>query len=235
MLYRSWREGRSDIEGFAEDYACLAQGLLDLYEASFEVRWLQWAERLQARMDELFWDADAGGYFDSRADDPTIIVRLKEDYDGAEPAPSSVAALNLLRLSWMLGPMNGGSTESDYADRARKCFLAFAGQWKRAAHALPQMLCAVELALEAPRTVVFAGDPRADDFGALAAVAHEHLGPRRTLLAADGAEAQRWLAERMPYLAEMRPIEGKATAYVCEQFTCRRPVTEPAELRKLLS
>ena len=233
-LYRSWRDGRSDIDGFAEDYACLIQGLLDLYEASFEIRWLRWAERLQAKMDELFWDAGAGGYFDSRANDPTIIVRLKEDYDGAEPAPSSVAAMNLLRLSWMLEQESESSAGPGYADRARKCFLAFTGQWKRAPHALPQMLSAVELALEAPRTIVFSGDPQADDFAALAAVVHERLGPRRALLAADGGEAQRWLAERMPYLADMKPVGGRATAYVCEQFTCRRPVSDPAELRKLL-
>ena len=102
-LFRSWREGRSDIPGFAEDYAYLIQGLLDLYEAGFEIRWLQWAVKLQARMDTLFWDPEQGGYFNSRADDPSVIVRLKEDYDGAEPAPNSVAAMNLIRLDWMLG------------------------------------------------------------------------------------------------------------------------------------
>ncbi len=102
-LYRSWREGRSAIEGFTEDYAYLIQGLLDLYEAGFEIRWLQWAEKLQAKMNQCFWDSERGGYFNSRADDLTVIVRLKEDYDGAEPAPNSVAAMNLMRLEWMVG------------------------------------------------------------------------------------------------------------------------------------
>ena len=239
-LYRSHREGRSDIPGFAEDYAYLIQGLLDLYEASFDISWLQWAERLQTTMDGLFWDARAGGYFNSRADDPTIIARLKEDYDGAEPAPVSVAVGNLLRLAWMVGDAaeDGGRRTKigpGYRERALRCFEATRGQWLRAPQALPQLLGVREWALAPPRTVVLAGDPRAGDFAALAAVVHERLGPRRALLAADGGAGQRWLAARRPYLAEMAPLQGRATAYVCENFTCRAPVTEPAALRRLLA
>jgi hypothetical protein len=234
VLYRSHREGRSDIPGFAEDYAYLVQGLLDLYEASFDLRWLQWADRLQSKMDDLFWDAAAGGYFNSRADDPAIIARMKEDYDGAEPAPGSVAAMNLLRLEAMIGGGNPNSHESGHRMRALKTIEALRGQWERAPQALPQLLCALELARQPPRTVVLAGDPQADDFRALMAMLHERLGPRRALLAADGGEGQRWLAGRVPYVAEMKPRDGRATAYVCEDFTCRQPVTEPGELRRLL-
>jgi len=96
------------------------------------------------------------------------------------------------------------------------------------------MLGALELAWRPPRTVVLAGDPQADDFRALAATLHERLGLRRALLAADGGEGQRWLAARLPFLAEIKPLGGRATAYVCENFACRPPVTEPAELRRLL-
>jgi uncharacterized protein YyaL (SSP411 family) len=237
-LYRSYREGRGDIPGFAEDYAYLVQGLLDLYEVSFEIRWLQWAERLQAKMDELFWDAEAGGYFNSRADDPTIIARLKEDYDGAEPAPASVAAMNLLRLSSLLGEDHDtgkpAGPSMSRRERALRCIEALRRQWAAAPQALPQLLCALELARQPPRTVVIAGLPSADDFRALAAVLHERLGPRRAVLAADGGAGQAWLAERQPYLVEMKPRGGRAAAYVCEDFTCRPPVTEPAELRRLL-
>ncbi|MBI3887165.1 MAG: thioredoxin domain-containing protein [Opitutae bacterium] len=255
VLYRSWREGRSHIEGFAEDYAALIQGLLDLYEASFEHRWLEWALQLQAQMDARFWDEAQGGYFNSREDDPDLIVRLKENYDGAEPAPGSLAAMNLLRLDWMLGdgdaPPPGRSARSavsgapnrgegaaapaiSYHDRARRTVESLRVQWTKLAHALPQLLCALELALAAPRTVVLAGDPRRADFRALAAVLHEQLGPRRALLCADGGEGQRWLAQRMPYVAEMKPLGGRATAYVCEDFSCRQPVQDAAALRALL-
>jgi hypothetical protein len=244
-LYRSWREGRTGRPGFAEDYAYLIQGLLDLYEAGFEIRWLQWAEKLQAGMNELFWDAAAGGYFNSRADDPAVIIRLKEDYDGAEPAPNSVAALNLLRLGWMLEPgapptpaaKRGAVTAPPglpHRERALRTIAALRPQWSRVPQALPQMLCALELALTEPRTVVLAGEPAAEDFRALAAVVHEALGPRWALLAADGAEGQRWLAARRPDLAEMKPLAGRATAYVCENLACQAPVSDVPGLRRLL-
>ena len=230
LLYRSWREGRSNITGFAEDYAGLIQGLLDLYEAGFALHWLQWAVVLQEKMDGQFWDDVRGGYFNSRADDPMVIVRLKEDYDGAEPAANSVAAMNLVRLDWMVG--TPGST---YRAKALRTIEALRPQWTRVPHGLPQMLCAVELALAEPRTVVLAGDPLTADFQALAAVLPTAAGPRRACLGADGGAGQAWLAQRRPYLAEMKPVGGKATAYLCENYTCQQPVWEPEALRQLLN
>ncbi|MBP6507407.1 MAG: thioredoxin domain-containing protein [Opitutaceae bacterium] len=230
VLYRSWLDGRGATLAFAEDYAFLIQGLLDLYEAAFAVHWLQWAVELQAAMDREFWDEVGGGYFNSRADDASLVLRLKEDYDGAEPAPGSVAAMNLLRLEAMLGHESGA-----WRAQALRTIESLRPQWSKAPQALPQLLCAVELALEPPRHVVLAGDPAAADFRALAAVLQERLGPHRVLLAADGGAGQRWLAERAPWLAEMRPIHGRAAAYLCENFTCQSPVTEPAALRELLS
>ena len=99
MLFRNYREGRSAVEGFADDYAFLIQGLLDLYEASFDVGWLRWAIELQETQDRLFLDEERGGYFSGTGNDPSILLRMKEDNDSAEPAASSVAALNLLRLA----------------------------------------------------------------------------------------------------------------------------------------
>jgi uncharacterized protein YyaL (SSP411 family) len=250
LLDRSWRApaagsaggGRGTAGAFAEDYAYLVQALLDLYEASFEVRWLQWADKLQAKLDELFWDEERGGYFNSRADDPSIVLRLKEDYDGAEPAPSSVAAMNLLRLAAIFDTPGGLGTGDGirptrvvtYRERGRRTLEAFRPQWERAPHALPQMLCALELALESPRHVVIAGDPAAEDFRLLAAVLAEQLGPARAVLAADGGPGQRWLAGRAPWLAAMKPIAGRATAYVCEEFACQAPVSDAAALRRIL-
>jgi len=228
LLFRSWREGRGAAAGFAEDYAYFIQGLLDLYEASFSIRWLQWARHLQDTMDRLFWDDVGGGYFNSAGDDPHIVLRLKEDYDGAEPAPSSVAALNLLRLAAV-------DDDAGCRDRGRRTVEAFRARWSATPQAMPQLLCALELALEPPRHVVLAGDPAGADFQALAGVLHGALGPRRTLLAAEGGEGQAWLAQRAPWLAEMKPLGGRATAYVCEEFACRAPVTTPEELRKILA
>jgi uncharacterized protein YyaL (SSP411 family) len=244
VIFRAWREGRGATEGFAEDYAFLVQGLLDLYEASFDARWLQWAETLQEKMDELFFDTARGGYFNSRADDPNLVLRLREDYDGAEPAPGSVAALNLLRLAAMLH-------REEFRERGLRTIEAFRAQWLGAPYALPQMLCALELALQPPSQVVLAGDPKADDFQALAAVLHERLGLRRVLLCAgDGSGqagstgstsspqarlGQAWLEKRVPELAAMRPADGRARGYVCENFTCRQPVNNAAALRAMLA
>jgi hypothetical protein len=136
--------------------------------------------------------------------------------------------MNLLRLGAMLH-------DDALRQRGQRCIEAFRAQWSGTPHALPQMLCALELALEPPRHAVLAGDPGAADFQSLAAVLHERLGPRRVLLAADGGDGQRWLTARAPWLAEMRPAAGRATAYVCEGFSCRAPVSDPDELRGLLT
>ena len=222
VLYRSWRGGCSASEGFAEDYACFVQGLLDLYEATFDLRWLRWAERLQATMDRLFWDEAEGGYFSSAAGAWDIVVRLKEDYDGAEPAPSSVAAMNLFRLGALIGDQ---SAQANYRRRGVATVAALRAQWTCSPQGLPQLLCALELAFLPPRHVVLAGEPAAEDFRALAAVVHEKLGPRRTLVRADAT---------LPWTTPMEPLAGRAAAYVCEDYTCQLPVVEPAELRRVL-
>jgi uncharacterized protein YyaL (SSP411 family) len=219
--------------GFAEDYACLIQGLLDLYESTYDVHWLVWADRLQDGMDARFWDADRGGYFNSAAGAADIVVRLKEDYDGAEPAASSLAALNLLRLAGLLH-------QPERRERGRKTLAAFRTQWEASPQAMPQLLCAVELALEPPRHVVLTGEPGGADFEALAAVLHERLGPSRAVVALDAPDGARaWWTARAPWLAGLgraRPaVAGKgAVAYVCEEFTCRIPATSPSELRAIL-
>src|SRR5262249_40402668 len=99
LLYRNYRDGRSDVEGFADDYAFVIQGLLDLYEASFDVEWLKFALELQETQDRLFFDEKNGGYFSTSGKDESVFLRIKDDNDGAEPAASSVAAVNLLRLA----------------------------------------------------------------------------------------------------------------------------------------
>ncbi len=227
VLYRSWREGRGVTEGFAEDYAYLIQGLLDLYEASFELRWLQWAGQLQTAMDARFWDETRGGYFNSRAEDTAIVLRLKEDYDGAEPAPSSVAASNLLRLAAV-------SHDEALRQRGWRTIEAFRSQWRGTPHAMPEMLCAIAAALEPPRQVVLVGERGREDFQALAAVLAERLGPRRALLAVTDDADRRWFAESSPWMAERRAVDGRATAYVCEDFACQAPVTDASALRRLL-
>ena len=218
-LRRSWREGKVLETGFAEDYAFLIQGLLDLYEASFEISWLRWAVELQSIMDRLFWDEVEGGYFSSAAGDPHLLVRLKEDYDGAEPSANSVAALNLLRLSRMIG-------DEQAARKADRIFDLSSQTLERMPAAVPQMLVALRKSLNPGAQAVVAGIPGAPDTEALLAGVRRGFHPDRVLLLADGGEGQRWIAERVPSFASMKPVDGKAALYRCENFTCAAPVTE---------
>ncbi len=225
---RSWRSGAGSGPGFAEDYAFLIQAWLDLYEATFDFGWIRRAEKLQQAMDHQFWDPARGGYFNSAAGAADVVVRLKEDYDGAEPAASSVAALNLFRLSSLTG-------DDTLREQGRRTITAFRPRWEAAPHALPQLLCAFEAALEPPRHVVLTGDPQSAEFRALAAAVHEKLGPRRTLIALDATpDARAAFALRSPWLAAMGAADRRATAYVCEEFVCRAPARTPEELRSVL-
>ncbi len=219
-LRRNWRKGRVSESGFAEDYAFLIQGLLDLYEATFDIGWLQWAGELQSIMDRLFWDEGEGGYFGSAAGDPHLLVRMKEDYDGAEPSANSVAALNLIRLSRMLG-------DASAAAKAERIFALSAGILASMPSAVPQLLVALGVSAKPPSQIVIAGNPEDPRTQALLASARRGFHPDRVLLLADGGEGQSWLAEWIPSLAGMKPVDGKPALYRCENFTCSAPVTEP--------
>jgi uncharacterized protein YyaL (SSP411 family) len=226
---RSWRRGSRSGPGFAEDFASIIQAWLDLYEATFDIVWAQRAANLQAAMDGLFWDSARGGYFNSAAGATDVVVRLKEDYDGAEPAASSAAALNLFRLSSLLG-------DQSLRDRGRRTIAAFRGRWEQAPHAMPQLLCAFETALEPPRHIVITGKPGTKDFDALVDVVHEKLGPRRTLMALDSSKGARTeFSAKSPWLGSMGGKDTQATAYVCEEFVCRAPARTPDELRRILA
>jgi uncharacterized protein len=228
-LFRSYREGRGAVEGFADDYAFVIQGLLDLYEASFDVEWLKFANELQAMQDRLFFDQKNGGYFSTSGKDDSVYLRMKDDNDSAEPAASSVAALNLLRLSQFRDdPVAAG------AERGRKTIDAFATTLSHFPSAMPQMLVALDYSLSKPRQIVIAGRKDAPGTKALLSEVHRHFLPKTILILADGAEGQKYLGEKNETIRAMSMADGKPTAYVCENFTCKAPVTESKHLAELL-
>ena len=141
-LQRSYRQGPSGIHGFAADYAFLISGLLDLYEADFDPSWLRWARQLQDTLDLHFWDEARGGYYSTTDKDPAILLRLKEDYDGAEPTPTSVSALNL----WRLGQLFHNDV---LLNHARHAVRAFSSRLEAQPFAMPLLLSAAAL-LEMP-------------------------------------------------------------------------------------
>jgi hypothetical protein len=226
-LRRNFREGQGTVSGFAEDYAFVIQALLDLYETDFDVRWLQFATELQQTQDRIFFDEKNGGYFSTSGEDKNVLLRMKEDNDGAEPSPNSVAALNLLRLAQLRG-------ERAFHERAQKTIRAFAGILERAPTALPQMLVALDYSLGKSRQIVVAGEKDKPNTRKLLEEVRRHFLPNTMLVLADQGEGQQYLGEKMEAIREMKTVDGRAAAYVCENFTCKMPVTDPRELRKLL-
>jgi len=228
LLFRNYRGGHSDIQGFADDYAFIIQGLLDLYEASFDVEWLKFALELQEAQDRLFFDEKNSGYFSTSGKDESVFLRMKDDNDGAEPAASSVSALNLLRLAQF-------RDNKQMSERARKTIDAFATTLSHFPSAMPQMLVALDSASSKPRQIVIAGKREAPETKALIREVNRHFLPKTVVLVADRAEGQKYLGEQNEAIRAMSPIDGKPAAYVCENFTCKAPVTTPAELAELLS
>ena len=214
-LLRTWRGSASGIPGFAEDYAFFIQGLIDLYEAGFELRWLKLAVALQKSQEELFRDGDS--YFSSRAGDPLLPLRMKEDYDGAEPSANSVSAGNLLRLGRML---HDDSMEA----AARKILCGHARQMERMPTAVPQMLVALDLALHPPSQTILVGDR--DAVQSLLQPLRGKFRPHAVTLLLDSPEAVEIFSRNAPGVREMKTTAGRPTVYECENFTCRAPVTE---------
>jgi len=215
ILRRRHRGGESAIDGFLDDYAFCGLALLDLYETTFEARDFEWAVRLAERAIELFADADNGGFFSTAGDAPDALLRLKDDYDGAEPSGNSGMALLLLRLARM-------TDRADLRAAAEHTLRAFASRMEESGTGVPQMLVAHGFALGRPREIVLAG-PRSDP-----AMLEMLASIRRRFL--PGAVVMRSEQSALP----MSVLGGAATAYVCENFACNLPVTNASALDVLL-
>jgi uncharacterized protein YyaL (SSP411 family) len=226
-LLRRWRQGEAAIPAFLDDYALFTQGLLDLYEAQFDLRDLELAIRLTEKQMELFEDREQGGFFASAADDASLVLRVKEDYDGAEPSGNSVAAMNLLRLARF-------TNRSGFRESAERTLAAFASRLAAMPAALPQMLAACEWLLGEPREIVLVGDRSDAGTEALLRALHSRFVPNRVVMLVDSPEARRALAVRIPAIEFMEKIDGRASAYVCRNYTCQLPVTDSEKLAELI-
>lgn len=214
------------ISGFLDDYAFIICGLLDLYEATLQTEWLQWAEELQLRQDELFLDDQGGGYFCSDPSDSTVLLQLKEDQDGAEPSANSVSASNLLRLSHYTG-------RQEWLQRSQQLLAAFSDRLTRVPIALPEMTRALMAQHYTLKQIVICGQRDAPDTTGLLATVNSLFLPHKVLMLIED-DADSFLCQRLPVLYSMSQQGGVATAYVCQDYTCSLPVTDPQELRRLL-
>jgi hypothetical protein len=216
-LLRRFRDGEAAIAGMLDDYAFLAQGLLDLYECTFRSRYLDAAIELTDKQRALFEDG-AGGFFASAHEDVARLMRIKDDHDGAEPAGNSIALLNLLRLHRI-------TARTDLEQSARKLIAAFQHTLTAQPFGVPQMLAACEFDLAPQREIVVAG-PHPKSFARLL---WEKFDPNRIVLYADSATAR-----YQPNISAMTARGGDTAVYICENFTCREPATSEEDLRRLL-
>ena len=227
QLSRRYRAGEAGIAGYAEDYAFLIFGLLELFQADGDPAWLEWATELQAVQDERFWDPEDGGWFSTTGDDPTVLLRLKEEYDGAEPSAGAISVLNLLTLSHLM-------PSDDWHAKAERMLARLGSRIGAAARAVPMMLCALSAWHAGLSQIVIVGQrdsaPTLDLERELAA----HYLPFAIHVPVTPGPAQDALAARLDFIRGMTSGAG-AAAYVCQNFTCSQPVTQRHELRKLLN
>ncbi len=223
-LLRRYRQQDAAIPGFLDDYAFFTQGLLDLYEADFHFPYLEAAIRITEKQIELFGDESGGAFFSTAAGDPSIVMRLKDDYDGAEPSGNSIAAMNLLRLAEMTG-------RQDFREAASGVLRAFAQKAGSQQMTMPQMLASYEFSLSKPKQVVLVAGTGLD---VLRRELNVRFLPHKIVLAVTGEASRNSLARYFPGIETMTAQEGKATAYVCENYACQLPTTEPEVFAKLL-
>ena len=222
-LLRSWKNGEARLRGYLEDYAMVAAALLEVYEATFERRWLDAARALADDMLGLFWDEGLEGFYDTGHDHEKLIVRPRNLYDNAVPCGTSVAIEALLRLAVLTG-------EAAYEARALTALRPLADLLGRHPTAFGRFLCALDFHL-GPKIEVALVTP-AGDAGALAAEVFGRFLPNRVVAGMVAGDAQ--AAAGVPLLEGRTVIDGRPTAYVCRNYACELPVTEPAALVRQL-
>jgi uncharacterized protein len=215
-LLRTWKDGQAKLNAYLEDHAFLLEALLTLYEASFEPRWFAEARALADSMIERFADEDKGGFFETSADHERLVARRKDLEDHPIPSGNASAAYGLLRLAALTG-------EHGYERRAVSGLRLVHELGAKHPHAFGHLLQALDFHLSPTREVALVGD----DLRPLERVVRGAFRPHLVLA---GGER-----DGVPLLEGREPVDGRSTAYVCERFACKAPVTEPEELEQLLS
>ena len=227
-LLRRYRDGDAAIEAYAEDYSGLIFGLLELFQADADPAWLDWAAALQRRQDELFWDEKSGGWFSTTGRDASVLLRMKEDYDGAEPTASSISVLNLLVLSHLIA-------DTVWTDHLERALRSFGDRLENLGRGVPMMSAALSTYHAGVQQVIVSRGTAAvppggpgDSATVEGALANRYLPFAIVLTVTE--EQRRKLKVSLPLVAAMEPVDGKTAAYVCRNFSCRQPVTMADQL-----
>ena len=218
-LYHRWRDGERDQVQLLDAYANLLAGVLDLYEATVEPKHLQFAIDLGDSILARFYDGANGGFWQSADGASDLILRVKDEYDGAEPSGNSVAVLALLKLSAI-------TDRAHYKDAAEKTLGHFSERVRRLPQAVPHLLAGLAFSLETPKRVVIAGDPAAAELRTLIRAAHAVYQPNKVVLGNAGPVEE---------FARTLPANGGPTAYVCTGTACQPPTSDPEAVRRALA
>ncbi len=220
-LLHAWKSGEAKISGYLDDYSCLIEGLLELYQTTFNLRWYLAARALAERMLTHF-QATNGVFWDTSDDHETLITRPRELQDNATPSGSSMAATTLLRLA-------GLTDESRYVESAHLALSQMQPLMAQYPIGFGQWLIALDYALSHPREIAIIGTPQAADTRQLIGACTTGYQPHQMVaVGAAGSDAS-----TIPLLQNRGQIDGHATAYVCTNFACQNPITDPAKLRAL--
>jgi uncharacterized protein YyaL (SSP411 family) len=226
-LIHRYRKEEASIAGFLDDYAFFIWGLIELYEAIFETKYLGYAVNLTNKMLELFWDKEYGGFYQTSDCSETTLARNKETYDGAYPSGNSVAAWDLICLMEMTG-------EKRFAEKATQLMHAFSIEVLRTPFAHAQLMIALDFILGPTSEVAIVGDPQKEDTVKMLQALRSKFLPRNTIILHSRIEKNYKLTELAPFTKEMKDKEGKATAFVCRNHACNLPTTDVQTMLKLL-
>ena len=225
-LLRSYREGQAKLHGFLEDYSFVADGLLSLYEATFQQRWLDGAVELADEMISLFWDEGEGCFYDTGRDHEELVIRPRDVFDNAQPCGGSVASDVLLRLSVITG-------NEDYASKAVAPLRTLAELMGRAPAGTGRWMAALDFYLSTPKEVAVVGPLDDPDTVALLRTVNGRYLANRVIVGADGESAA--ATSDLPLLEGRGMVDGRPTAYVCENYACQLPVTSAEALAAQLA
>jgi uncharacterized protein YyaL (SSP411 family) len=221
LLHR-YRDGEAGIPGTVEDYAFFIHGLIDLYEATFDEKYLKEAKRLTEDMIKLFWDEKSGGFFFTADDAERLLYREKEIYDGAIPSGNSIAALDLLRMGRL-------TLNRELEKKAEQLFKAFGDSLGA------QSLSALDFAIGPSREIVLAGkkdDPRTDK---MLKILYERFIPNKVVILRPATDdAAKDIISLVSFVENQRPVGDQTTAYVCENYNCKFPVNDAGKFEQLL-
>ena len=226
-LLRTYRNGRARLMGYLSDYAFLIEGLLNLYEATFDLRWIPEAVAMSDELIARYFDQDNGAFFFTASDGERLVARTKNANDGAIPSGNSVQAMNLLRLSLLVD-------NSEYRAKAESIFQAFATLVARSPLQFERMLCAVDFYYGPPKEIAIIPGASAEETEALLSAIYGSFLPNKVVASVGDAAPLEAAAQRIPLLRGKHQLDDKATAYVCENYSCKEPVTDALELKRQL-